>query len=183
MEDSKMFWDKKISRDEARKILGDEAHSRFIEYAALFLSRTNEPKIVFDQYIDKKAFCRQWHKIKKLMRINKWGDKKIVFWDEVYKVVSKHINKDELHIPKEKREPVDLNTIQIGKKIREFRKIRGWTQGELAEKCGFSQQTISIAEKGYINISFLTLKKILDVLNLEMLIVEKEKPTYTIFTG
>lgn len=182
MEDGKMFWDRKITKDKARKVLRDEFHPRFVEYAALFLSRTNEPKIVFDQYVDKKAFCRQWRKIKKQMRINKWNDNKIVFWDEVYRVISSHIDKGELRILKEKRPTAGSDIIKIGKKIREARKARGWTQGELSKKCGFSQQTISFVESGYINISFLTLKKILNVLELEILITGKEKPTYTTFT-
>jgi len=183
MENNRMFWDRKITKDEAKKVLRDESHPRFIEYAALFLSRTNEPKAVFDQYIDKKAFCRQWQRIKRQMRLNKWNDNKIVFWDEVYKVVSRHIDKDELRILKKKGTTVNSDIIRIGKKIREARKAKGWTQGELARKAGFSQQTVSFTESGYVNISFLTLKKILDVLDLEILIIKKEKPTYTTFTG
>lgn len=178
MENSKMFWDRNITKEEAKKVLQDEAHPRFVEYAALFLSRTNEPKIVFTEYIDKKIFCRQWRKIKKRMRTNKWNDSKIVFWDEVYKVVSSRIDKSELRIAKEKKMPVNLDISRIGERIRGARKTKGWTQKELAEKTGFSQQTISFVESGYINISFLTLKKIIDVLDLTIIIVEKEKAEY-----
>ena len=70
MENSRMFWDKNITKKEAKKVLQDESNPRFVEYAALFLSRTNEPKDVFDHYIDKKIFCRQWRKIRKRMRSN-----------------------------------------------------------------------------------------------------------------
>jgi len=182
MENSKMFWDRNITKEEAMKVLRDESHPRFVEYAALFLSRTNEPKIAFSQYIDKKIFCRQWRKIKKQMRKNKWGDNKIVFWDEIYKVVSSHMDKNELHIAKEKKTPINLDISQIGKKIRGARKAKGWTQKKLAEKTGFSQQTISFIESGYINISFLTLKKIVDVLDLKIFISEKEKSAYTLYT-
>ena len=182
MKDSKMFWDRNITKEEAGKVLRDEFHPRFVEYAALFLSRTNEPKVVFAQYIDKNIFCRQWRKIKKQMRTNKWGDNKIVFWDEVYKVVSRRIDKNELRAAKEKKTPVNPDISRIGKKINGARKAKGWTQKELAEKAGLSQQTISFVESGYINISFLTLKKIIDALDLKIFIVEKEKSTYTIFT-
>ncbi len=177
-----MFWDKKVTKAEAKKILQDESHPRFVEYAALFLSRTNEPKSVFGHYIDKKVFCRQWRKIKKQMRANKWSDNKIVFWDEVYRVVSSHIDKNEFRLPKEKRIAVDLDISMIGKKIKEARRAKRWTQGELAKKAGFSQQTISFVESGYINVSFLTLKKITDVLDLRILIIEKERSTYSTFT-
>lgn len=182
MKNGNMFWDKKITKAGARKILQDEFHPRFIEYAALFLSRTNEPKSVLGHYIDKKVFCRQWRKIKKQMRTNKWNDNKIVFWGEVCRVVSSHMDKDELRIPKEKRIAVDLDISLIGKKIKEARKAKGWTQGELAKKAGFSQQTISFVESGYINISFLTLKKVTDVLGLRILITEKEKSASFTFT-
>jgi len=182
MEDSKMFWDKKITKEEAMKVLQDESHPRFVEYAALFISRMNDPKIVFNQYIDKKIFCRQWRKIKKRMRTNKWSDNKIVFWDEVYKVASKQFDKNELRLRKEKRTAVDADISRIGEKIRETRKSKGWTQGVLAEKTGFSQQTISFVENGYINISFLTLKKIIDALDLRISIVDKEASPYSTFT-
>jgi len=181
MEDDKMFWDRNVTKDEAKKILKDGAHPRFIEYAALFLSRANEPKIVFGQYLDKKIFRRQWQKIKRQMRTNNWNDNKIIFWDEVYKVISKHADKDELKTPKEKRATISPDITDIGKKIKIARKAKGWTQGELAKNCGFSQQTISMTESGYINISFLTLKKILDTLDLDISITEKGRPSYTIF--
>ena len=182
MEDSRMFWDKKITKKDAKKVLRDESHPRFVEYAALFISRANDPKIVFNQYIDKKIFCRQWRKIKKRMRANKWSDNKIVFWDEVYKVVSRQFDKDELRIRKEKRAAVDADISLIGKEIREKRKAKGWTQGELAKKAGFSQQTISFVESGYINVSFITLKKIVDALGLRISIIDKESPPYSTFT-
>ena len=141
MKDSKMFWDRNITKEEAGKVLRDEFHPRFVEYAALFLSRTNEPKVVFAQYIDKNIFCRQWRKIKKQMRTNKWGDNKIVFWDEVYKVVARRIDKKELRAAKEKKTPVNPDISRIGEKINGARKAKGWTQKELAQKAGLSQQT------------------------------------------
>ena len=116
------------------------------------------------------------------MLFRSWGDNKIVFWDEVYKVVSRSIDKNELRVAKEKKTPVNPDISRIGKKINGARKAKGWTQKELAQKAGLSQQTISFVESGYINISFLTLKKIIDALDLKIFIVEKEKSTYTIFT-
>ena len=182
MEDSRMFWDKKITKDEARKVFRDENHPRFIEYAALFLSRMNEPKAVFKEYIDKKTFCRQWRRIKPKMRENKWNDTRIIFWDEVYRVALKHFNKDDLAIPKEHKKAADPDISQIGQKIKKARKAKGWTQAKLAEQTEFSQQTISLVESGYINVSFLTLKKIVDVLGLKISVLSKEKPTHTTFT-
>lgn len=177
-----MFWDRKITKLEAKKVFKNENHPRFVEYAALFLSRTNEPKAVFKEYIDKKTFCRQWRRIKAKMRENKWNDTRIIFWDEVYRMASSHFDKEELRIPKEKKTVVSSDIGQIGQKIRKARKAKGWTQGELAKKTGFSQQTISFVESGYINMSFLTLKKIADIVGLKISILDKEKPAYTTFT-
>lgn len=182
MEESRMFWDRKITKDEAKKVFRDEDHPRFIEYAALFLSRTNEPKAVFREYIDKKTFCRQWRRIKAKMRENKWNDTRIIFWDEVYRVALKHFDKDELRIPKEKRTAINSEISQIGQKIKNARKAKRWTQEGLSKKSGFSQQTISLVEGGHINVSFSTLKKIINVLGLKILITDKESPAHTTFT-
>lgn len=168
MEKGRMFWDRNITKKEAAKVLGDEYSPRFVEYAALFLSRTNDPRAVFGKYIDKKAFCRQWRMIKKRMRTNRWGDKRIIYWDEIYKVLVKRFDKNELRIPKEKRTAIDPEISRVGEKIRSTRKAKGWTQGDLAQNSGFSQQTISFIEGGYINVSFLTLKKIAASLGLSI---------------
>ncbi|MDD4013241.1 MAG: helix-turn-helix transcriptional regulator [Candidatus Omnitrophica bacterium] len=181
--DNMMFWDRKITRDEAKKILADVSHPMFIEYASILLSRTNEPKTIFSNYIKKLVFCRQWNKIKKQMRKNKWNDKKIVFWDEVYKVLIKHFNKDELKAPKEKQTAVDEVIRRIGTQIREARKAKGWTQQEFAKKAGFSQQTVSFVERGYINVSFLTLKKLIDALGLKISISEENDRPFSTFTS
>jgi DNA-binding XRE family transcriptional regulator len=108
------------------------------------------------------------------MRLNKWNDDRIIFWDEVYRVLSKSFDKNELRIHNNNRQTAGPDIVQIGKKIRDAREAKGWTQAELAEKSGYSQQTISITENGYINISFLTLKKILTVLDLAIAITEKK---------
>jgi len=76
----KILWDKKITPEKIKKILKDESNPRFIEFAALLLSRTNNPKEIFDDWMDKVIFCRNWQKIKRKMRTNKWSDKKIIFY-------------------------------------------------------------------------------------------------------
>jgi transcriptional regulator with XRE-family HTH domain len=59
---------------------------------------------------------------------------------------------------------------KLGDDIREARKSMGWNQTELAKKAKLSQQTISFAEKGYLNISVRTLKSVTDALGLRILI-------------
>jgi HTH-type transcriptional regulator/antitoxin HipB len=184
MDHNMIFWDRKISKEEARKVLADGAHPRFADHAALLLSRTNEPRAVFANYLDKKVFCRYWKKIKRQMRLNKWGDQRIIFWDEVHKAAMRQIGHEIAEEKKEKPSAIDETVRAFGALIREMRKAKGWTQKELAKKAGFSQQTVSFIEKGYINVSFLTLKKITDTLGLRISIKEEDSSsTFSTYTS
>lgn len=179
MEEDVIFWDKKLSKEEIKAILKDDSGPRFIEYAALLLSRTNRPQMAF-LYLDKKKFCRNWRRIKRQMRTNKWNDTRIIFWDEVYRVEVQSIDKSELKSPKERKV-----VTTIGKGIKEARKKKGWTQKELAKQAGISQQIVSFVENNYVNISIRTLTKIVDALGLKISIEDKDHPaakteTYTL---
>jgi len=57
---------------------------------------------------------------------------------------------------------------QIGNSIRLARKRKGWSQGELAQRTGLRQGTISMAETGSAEIKIQTLLAILSTLDLEM---------------
>jgi DNA-binding XRE family transcriptional regulator len=171
MENTEIFWDKKFGREEARQVLKDESNPRFIEFAALLLSRTNQPKVVFENYLDKAAFCNNWRRIKLRMRKDKWGDSRILFWDEVYRVVRRTIDKKELRTAFERNVTIDPDIRKLCEQIRETRKQQGMSQTDLAQKSGLSQQTISFVEQGYVNISIKTLKKIVDALRLKISLV------------
>lgn len=169
-----IFWDKKIRPREVARILKDDSHPRFIELAALLLSRTNEPHEVFTNYLGKVLFCRNWRRIKRAMRQNKWSDNRIIFWNEVRDVLSCRMDKKELERGKERPLVADENSQKIGEIVRETRKRLGWTQKDLASKAGLSQQIISFVEKGILNFSLRTLSKILNALKLRISIVSKE---------
>jgi len=63
----------------------------------------------------------------------------------------------------------------IAQKIKNLRKEANLTQEELAKKAGISRQTLAKLEKGNIDkISLLTFIKILEQLNYEIDIKEKE---------
>lgn len=168
-----IFWDRAISKDKAMKVLKDEANPRFIEFAALLLSRANDPKAVFGAYLSKELFCKYWARIKRRMRQNKWNDSRIIFWDEVYKVARKGVDIAELSGPK-RHLAVDSEIKAICDRIRQVRKQAGLTQAELAKKSKFSQQTISFVEQGYVNISLQTLKRIASALNLKVTLVSRD---------
>ena len=163
-----IFWDRKITKEEVQKILKDESNPRFVEYAALVLSREGRPKDVFDDYLTKMVFIKNWRKIKIRMRKDKWNDNRIAFWDEIYNFLSRGVDKKAL---KEKRMPVAEEAKRIGEIIKQARKNKEWNQKDLAIKAGISQQSVSFAENGYLNISLMTLKSILDALNLKLSIV------------
>jgi len=166
IKENSIFWDKKISRKELKQILKDENHSRFVELVASILSRTNDPSLFFRQYLDKITFCRNWQKLKRKMRGNKWSDNRIVFWDEVYRVLIKRVDKKALKRYKKKHTVISKEIKELGKKIRTARIARELTQKDLASKANVSQQLVSFLENGYLNVSYLTLKKVTDALGL-----------------
>ncbi|MFH0840089.1 MAG: helix-turn-helix transcriptional regulator [Candidatus Omnitrophota bacterium] len=166
-----IFWDKKITESEAKSILKDESHPRFVEVASLLLSRSNDMKLVFNTYFDKAAFCRNWRRIKRLMRKDKWNDPRIDFWDQVYQVVKESVEMPER--PIKEKEVVTTEITAIGIVIRKARKKKKWTQKDLSTNAHISQQMISYIEKGYPNFSIDTLTKIAGVLGLKISIKQK----------
>lgn len=161
------LWDKKVSINSAKKILRDTTHKKFLRFAALLLSRQNSTREVFTQYLNPIDFCRNWRKIKRVMRRDNWNNPRIEFWQAIYeKLIEKYSNKK---IPinnfKKQVEPADELCKTIGHKIKDIRKQNGLTQKQLARKMKISQQLISRIEKGRENISVITLKKVATALN------------------
>ena len=154
----------------AAKILASPGHERFFEIAALLLSRTNNLKLVFSGYFEKKIFCRYWRQIKARMRKNKWADERIDFWDQVHKTLYGQMGKQ---IAREKKREAFRPSYlkQFADVLHRERKKRRMTQKELARKAGLSRQTISYVESGRHDFSIMTLKKISGVLNLEVKIL------------
>ncbi len=169
-ENTAIFWDKKINTDEAKDILKNEINPRFIELASLLLARTNEPKIVFSNYLSQEVFVRNWDKIKRRMRENRWNDTRIIFWGEIFRAVRKNSNFSRLRESRVRPLSVDPEIKIICDQIRDTRQKSGLTQIELAKKSGLSQQSISFVERGYVNISLRTLKKITSALNLKIVL-------------
>jgi len=179
-----IFWDKNVPITKIKKILQDSSDSRFIEYSALLLSRANDPKMVFKEYINIIQFCKNWISIKKKMRQNKWSDTRINFWDEIYRVAVKNINKEKIRVRKPAKKTRDSKIIEISNILKEARKKKGWTQGKASRETGISQQTISLIERGSINFSFTTLKKIADSYGLEITLTpEDNEDTYGTYSS
>ncbi len=64
---------------------------------------------------------------------------------------------------------------EIGRRIKERRKIISMTQNKLADYTGLSVVTLSQIESGKANPSFDTLSEIFHFLNLEILVVVKKQ--------
>ncbi|MDP8253918.1 MAG: helix-turn-helix transcriptional regulator [Candidatus Kaelpia aquatica] len=173
MDDDIKFWDRDINKQELKKILKDDLNPKYCHMAALLLARTNKPSLVFNSYIDKISFVRNWQKIKRRMRLDEWNNQRIIFWDEIYRAVLKTTDKSMIKTTPKRLKNTDIEIQRICNQIREYRKKKNITQAELAEKSGVSQQTISFLERGYLNISLRTFRKITDALELSVELLEK----------
>lgn len=58
--------------------------------------------------------------------------------------------------------------IKIGEKIKKYRKEKGYTQKQLAEKCGLSEISIKKYEIGNVTPSYESLNKVCSILNVEL---------------
>ncbi|WP_425062032.1 helix-turn-helix domain-containing protein [Pyruvatibacter mobilis] len=65
--------------------------------------------------------------------------------------------------------------LQIGTLIRRVRKKHGWNQGELADKAGLRQATVSLIETGHGAAKLDTLLRVLAALDLELKISARRK--------
>jgi len=172
------FWDRNINKVQLKEILSDDSNPKFFNMAALLLSRTNKPDVVFKNYISKIDFVKNWQKIKRKMRADKWNDQRIILWDEIYKVVSKTVDKNRIKTTRQRFKDTDDEMQRICSKIREYRKKKNMTQVELAKKSQVSQQIISFVERGYLNVSLRTFRKIIDALGLYLEVLDKNPKKY-----
>ena len=154
------LWDRKISISRAKRILKDPKQNNFLFLAALLLSRKNNPKEVFKNYLDLFLFCKYWAGIKKRMRKDKWNEPRIIFWQVIYEKLMDKYRKRGISFRKDTLLSKDPLCEKIGKQIRNIRQEQNLLQKQLAKKLGVSQQLISRIEKGKENISLYTLNNI-----------------------
>jgi DNA-binding XRE family transcriptional regulator len=161
------LWDRNISRQKAKAILSDTGGSNFFPLAAIFLARNNVPKEVF-RYLKPLDFVKNWHRIKRQMRKDRWVEPRIDFWQAVYEKLKEKYAKKGLSFVKESTVRLaDEFCVSVAQKLRAVRKQKGLTQKSLAKRMGASQQMISRVERGE-NISLLTLKNIVDKLGARL---------------
>ena len=167
------LWDRKVTNGEVKRILKNPQHRNFVLFASLLLTRKNNPKDIFGDYIDPLIFCRNWFVIKKSMRKDKWNSKRVIFWQIIYEKLIERYRKKGIRIREEQKIPVIAVCKKVGEQIREVRKAEGLSQKALAKKIGTSQQLISRIEKGKENASLVTLDNVLKALgkNLDITFV------------
>ena len=71
------------------------------------------------------------------------------------------------------------NARQLGAVIQRARKQRGWSQGQLAERAGIRQSTVSLIETDDTSARAETIFAILAALDLEMRVVPRSKGAAT----
>lgn len=164
--DRSWLWDRKVSLSQIKIIFKNELHPRFVEFAALLLSRKNIPQEVFKEYFSSLVFCRNWTRIKKRMRQDSWNNPRIEFWQAIYERLAQDYKRKKINIQPSRisTQPANGLSLEIAQKIIVARKQKGLRQEDLAKKAGISQQMISRIEKGKQNISIATLKKIAESL-------------------
>ncbi len=119
MDNDIKFWDRDIDKQKFKKILKEDSNPEYCSMAALLLARTNDPSLVFNSYIDKISFVKNWQKIKRRMRLDKWNNQRIIFWDEVYKAVLKTIDRSKVKTTTKRLKNTDIEIQRISNEIRE----------------------------------------------------------------
>ena len=154
-------WDVGRSDKEIRQVLEDPAHPSFLHYASLLLSRTNVPKEVFGEYLQKKNFALQWPNIKRRMRKDRWDRGRIQFWEAIYRHVKEALKAEGVKLRQPHPvPPSDSLRARIGKRIREIRHSKKMSQASMARGSGLTQQFVSKIEQGTENISLDTLERL-----------------------
>lgn len=71
---------------------------------------------------------------------------------------------------------------KLGKKIKELRKSKGFTQEKLAELANIDAKHLSKIENGVHKPSYDTLKKLSDILNFNLQDIDRETQTENVIT-
>lgn len=61
--------------------------------------------------------------------------------------------------------------MNIGQNVRKHRRINGWTQAEMAIKCGLSRVGVSDIERGVFTPSIPTLLRIAKKMNVDIVVL------------
>lgn len=149
-------WDINLPQAKITYILAHEEDPRFPRIAGALVSRVDDPKEVF-HLMTPLAFCRRWRAIQREIESDAWTKEKAAFWKSTYMRLSRELRQKGEKVRKRETIPLDNFTRDLIATIRESRKNALFSQKELAELMGCSQQYISGVERGRekINLEFL----------------------------
>lgn len=175
------LWDKDVTDEQAKAVLADSNHPKFIAYAALLLSRTNSAKDVFRDFITREKFFINWTSIKRQMRKDSWNDPRIDYWQAIYDTLKEEnpelkqlkVSSLESAILKKSESSISKD---VGDKIKVLREQSGLTQKDLAKRLRVSQQIISRIESGRQNVSVETLDSICTALGVKVATFFRSQP-------
>ena len=166
------LWDSRINEREAKKILRNEENPKFEIYAEKILSRISDPVKVFN-IINEKTFCKKWPHIKKRMRKDQWLKDKVMFWQTIYERVYARLKEQGIKIRESEGIKILPIRTKLAQQIKDIRIKLGYTQRDIAKKLGVIQQYVSKIETGRENVSVDTLKRIADVFNKRLIVINK----------
>lgn len=161
------LWDSRLDEAKVRAALRNEGDPRFDIYAEKLLSRIGRPREVF-HLMDKKAFCRQWPKIKRRMQKDRWLQNRVLFWQTIYEVVKDQIQNRGVSLRQAFSGKIPPQRMDLARQIRQIRTQTGRTQQELAAGLGVIQQYISRVESGRENLTVDSLARIAGALGRKL---------------
>ncbi|GEM_PF-1374677 len=141
------YWDLGMPFEKIREILTDEQNPKFPRIAARLLARVDDPEQVFS-LIKPLAFCRRFYAIQQEVNKDEWTKEKGAFWRATYERYSREFQHSGVRLrQRQPREP-DPFIDELAGKLRECREALNFSQGQVAEMLGCSQQFISGIEQG-----------------------------------
>lgn len=141
------YWDLGMPFEKIRKILTDERNPKFPRVAARLLARVDDPEQVFS-LIKPLAFCRRFYAIQQEVNKDEWTKEKGAFWRATYERYSREFQRSGVRLRQRQAREPDPFIDELAGKLRESREALNFSQGQVAEMLGCSQQFVSGIEQG-----------------------------------
>ncbi len=141
------YWDLGMPFEKIREILTDEQNPKFPRLAARLLARVDDPEQVFS-LIKPLAFCRRFIAIQQEVNKDEWTKEKGAFWRATYERYIREFQRSGVRL--RQRLPLERDPFveELTSKMRRCREALHFSQGQVAEMLGCSQQFVSGIEQG-----------------------------------
>lgn len=151
---------------ELEQILHDPRHPRFVRRLQALLARCDRPDEVF-ALVSKDDFIAHWPRVRRYWR--QLGETRdfLAWWESVYEELVRRQRGTSA-----KPKGVSDEMRELGRRLRDKRLQRGWTQAELARRAGLCQPDISAIERGKLNITVAKLRRLRQILDGESAVLD-----------